>query len=151
MKRYRVDVDLGDRFWLVHVPDLDRSTQARHLREVEGMARDLVAVMLDVAPDSFDLDIQVATPPAAADHLHRAETLRDSARQAQAAAAAELRKAARALRQEGLPLRDVGQVLGVSYQRAHQLVDDGNPLLQPARLVPEPRRSTTAIPTCGPC
>ena len=43
---YRVEVEHGDRFWLVHVPEIERSTQARHLREVEAMARDLVAVVL---------------------------------------------------------------------------------------------------------
>jgi hypothetical protein len=33
------------RFWLIHVPEIDRHTQARHLREIDTMARDLVAVM----------------------------------------------------------------------------------------------------------
>jgi transposase-like protein len=32
------------------------------------------------------------------------------------------REAARILHEEGMPLRDVGRVLGVSHQRAHQLV-----------------------------
>lgn len=45
-------------FWLIRVPEVDRATQARHLREVEAMARDLIAIMEDVAPDSFALDVQ---------------------------------------------------------------------------------------------
>jgi hypothetical protein len=33
-----------------------------------------------------------------------------------------MRAAAQELSRSGMPLRDIGQLLGVSYQRAHQLV-----------------------------
>jgi hypothetical protein len=56
------------------------------------------------------------------EHLLRAEKLRDEARHAQAAAAEEVRLAARQLKNDGLPLRDIGVLLHVSYQRAGQLV-----------------------------
>jgi len=52
---YHVRVERGDRYWLVHMVELDRWTQARTLREADPMARDLVAMMADVAPGSFDL------------------------------------------------------------------------------------------------
>ena len=52
----------------------------------------------------------------------QAEQLREQSRLAQASAAAEVRHAARLLTEQGLGLCDVGAVLGVSYQRAHQLV-----------------------------
>lgn len=93
-----------------------------HLREVEEVARDLVAVMLDVDADSFDLEVSVQLPEEVAEHLARADALRKEAASAQAAAAAEVRAAARALADQGMPLRDVGKALGISYQRAHQLV-----------------------------
>jgi hypothetical protein len=41
---------------------------------------------------------------------------------AQAEAAAQVRAATRELHDNGLPVRDVGRILGVPYQRAHQLV-----------------------------
>jgi hypothetical protein len=39
----------------------------------------------------------------------------------QAEAAAEARLAAKELHDQGVPVRDIGRALGVSYQRAHQL------------------------------
>ena len=110
------------RFWLIHVPEIDRHTQARHLREIDTMARDLVAVMTGQDPAGIQLTVDIHTPDSAAAHLTRAAELREESHRAQAAAAAELREAARELKNTGMPLRDIGQLLDVSYQRAHQLV-----------------------------
>jgi hypothetical protein len=40
-------------------PEVQRTTQARTLREVEPMARDLIAIMEDVPADSFTLFMDV--------------------------------------------------------------------------------------------
>ena len=124
---YQVRVERGDRYWLVHVVELDRWTQARTLREVQLMARDLIATMAGVAPDSVELTIDIALPDEVATHLKQAEQLREQSRRAQSSAAAEVRQAARLLAEQGLSLRDVGTALGVSYQRAHQLVSSQTP------------------------
>ncbi|MGH3973534.1 MAG: hypothetical protein ACRDS9_09430, partial [Pseudonocardiaceae bacterium] len=63
-----------------------------------------------------------ALPDEVTMHLKQAEQLREQSRQAQACAAAEVRQAARLLAEQGMSLRDVGTALGVSYQRAHQLI-----------------------------
>lgn len=122
---YSVRVQRSGRFWAVYVPEVDRWTQARRLREIDEMARDLIAVMLDVASDSFELDIDVAMPDDAAEHLRRAEQLRTTAIKAQSDAAAEVRAAALSLQRSGIPLRDLGRLLGVSFQRAGQLTKGG--------------------------
>lgn len=122
MTSYRVDVERDGKFWHVRVPAVNRSTQARTLREVEAMARDLIAIMDDVAPGSVGIDMHLALPPEVAAHLRRSAELREVSARAQAEAAAEVRRAAQQLHQDGLTLRDIGQALGVSYQRAHQLV-----------------------------
>jgi hypothetical protein len=44
------------RWWLVRVPGVG-ITQARRLSEVEPMARDLIATVLDVAADSFEVRV----------------------------------------------------------------------------------------------
>lgn len=60
MRTYRVEVRRGERWWVLSVPDIPAAHgQARALREVEATARDLSAVMLDVAGDSFDLDVVI--------------------------------------------------------------------------------------------
>ena len=68
------------------------------------------------------VDYDIRLPDAVAEHLRRFEELRATSAEAQAAAAAEIRSAARQLHEQGVALRDVGKVLGVSHQRAHQLV-----------------------------
>ncbi|MGH3719033.1 MAG: hypothetical protein ACRDRI_09380 [Pseudonocardiaceae bacterium] len=125
MKNYTAHVTRDGRFWLVHIPEIDRHTQARNLREIDVMARDLVAIMERVEPDSFELTVDITMPGAAAEHLRRAEHLRAQAARAQADAAAEVRAAAAELRGSGIPLRDVGKLLGVSHQRADQLTKQG--------------------------
>ncbi|MGL5850473.1 MAG: hypothetical protein ACRCZD_06765 [Phycicoccus sp.] len=122
MVTYTATAERDGRSWLVHVSEVDRHTQARTLREIEPMARDLVAVMLDVEPASVNIDVQVRLPEDAAQHLDRARRLREEAAEANSAAARESRAAARALAGHGMPLRDIGAALGVSHQRAAQLL-----------------------------
>jgi DNA-binding transcriptional MerR regulator len=74
-------------------------------------------------PKSIELEVELEVPRHVAQHLERAGLLREEeSRRAQAAAAEELREAAKELKGTGMPLREIGQLLDVSYQRAHQLV-----------------------------
>lgn len=59
MRTYTAQVERDGRYWLIRVPQIDRCTQARSLREVETMARDLVAVMTEAEPDSFELSVLI--------------------------------------------------------------------------------------------
>jgi predicted RNase H-like HicB family nuclease len=122
VKTYRAVVNHGERYWLVYIPEIDRYTQARTLAEVEPIARDLIALWFEVPESSFDIDIQVQLPDGVGHHLQLAAKYTEDAAHAQAAAAAERRAAARAPKAEGLTVRDIGAALGVSHQRAQQLV-----------------------------
>lgn len=119
---YRVTAERSEKYWAVYVREIDRWTQARNLREIEPMARDLIAVMEQVPADSFSVDIDIQRPATVAARLHRAKELAAVAAAAQSESAAEVRLAARELHDDGVPLRDIGTILGVSFQRAHQLV-----------------------------
>ena len=55
MKTYTVEATRAGSVWLVHVPEIKRTTQARNEAEIEPMARDLVAVMRGVSPASVAL------------------------------------------------------------------------------------------------
>jgi len=46
------------------VPEIDRVTQARNINEVDDMARDLIAIMTGVEPDSFDWTYESSSPTA---------------------------------------------------------------------------------------
>jgi DNA-directed RNA polymerase specialized sigma24 family protein len=124
---YKATVERDGRFWLVRVEGVG-ATQARHLRELDAMARDLVAVMTDLDADEVEVEYDFRLPGSVQDHLERAEQLRQESARANSASAAELRAAVRELADEGLTVRDIGQVLGMSYQRAHQLLSDEEPL-----------------------
>jgi hypothetical protein len=124
VKTYHAEVDRDGKFWRVRVPEVGRTTQARNLREVEPMARDLIAIMDDIPEDSFKLNVRITLPEEIQAELERSAALRAEAARAQSEAAQLSRHAAALLHNQGLPLRDVGQALGVSFQRAKQLVDE---------------------------
>jgi hypothetical protein len=128
LKTYHAEVDRDGAVWRVRVPEVQRTTQARKLSEVEPMARDLIAIMDDIPADSFSLDVTIVLPADVQEELERSAVLRQDAARSQAAAAAASRRAARRLRDQGLPLQDVGRALGVSFQRAKQLIDEADKL-----------------------
>jgi hypothetical protein len=130
MKTYRAELERDGRFWRVRVPDIDRTTQARNLSEAEAMARDLIAIMADVPQNSFDVDMKIMLPEDVQLELDQSIALREQAKQSQAEAARLSRDAAQRLHNLGLSLRDIGRALGVTFQRAKQLVDEAG---QPGR------------------
>jgi hypothetical protein len=110
------------KFWIIEIPDIDGMTQARSVKEIDVMVRDLISIMTETEPDSFDVNMQLLLPDDVAATLKRAGELRDIADSARKEAAIESRRAAKALRASGLTVRDIGAALGISFQRAHQLV-----------------------------
>lgn len=122
MSIYHAEVQRAGKYWHIRVPEIDRVTQARNVAEIETMARDLIAIMEDVEPDSFDLTVAIKLPEETQAHIDAARELRREADAMSQRAAEEARTAARELAAE-MPLRDVAGVLGVSHQRAHQLVN----------------------------
>src|SRR5262245_10432493 len=118
---YRATVERDGRFWLVRVEGVG-ATQARHLRELDAMATDLVGVMTDAPPDEIEVEYDFVLPASVQEHLDRAAELRSESSRANTAAAEEVRAAARELADSGLPQRDIGRLLGVSHQRAAQLL-----------------------------
>lgn len=132
MRTYRVDVERGasGRWWVLHVPEVPGAhSQSRRIDQVDEVARELVALMDDEAPEEFALDVRVELPSEVREELARSEQLREHAARERSEAARLVRDAARRLSEHGLPLRDIGSVLGVSFQRAKQLVDEGKKLV----------------------
>lgn len=118
----------GDRYWLVHIPEIDHYTQARTVAEIDTMARDLIATLRGLDPTDIALDIDIALPGDARQRLDEAANLREQEARMRRAAADNVRDAAASLHRSGIPLRDIGKLLGVSFQRAGQLVQgDSNP------------------------
>jgi len=121
--KYEVTVTRDGKWWMVEVPELDILTQARRLSEVEEMARSAIAVTTQ--GDDFDIVL----------HYGDIGSMKlDAEVYAIAAEKAELNALgstvsrhqatlARRLAGEHVPVRDIGAILGVSFQRAQQLVN----------------------------
>lgn len=122
MNHYTAIATRDGAYWLVHVPDIDQHTQARSLAEVEPMARDLISLVLDVPADSFELEWRTDLPESVQHHLGLASKYAKEAAWYQSEAAIERRFAAREMRAVGMTVRDIGAALGISHQRAQQLI-----------------------------
>ncbi len=120
-KTYDVRTWREEGFWVIDIDELGLTTQARRLDQVEYMARDAIALWLDAAEESFDVAVQRRIPEEIASRVGHLSEARERASRAQAEAAAEARELARSLHEAGYPMRDIGELLGVSYQRAQQL------------------------------
>ncbi len=122
---YDVEVYREGRWWMVAIPALDGLTQARRLSEVEEMAADYIAVSTDVPLSTVTVRV-TQLRVAETDVLpteRRIEVLRRQAADAEAEIARLSAPLARELAEHDVPVRDIGEVLGVSHQRAHQLVN----------------------------
>jgi hypothetical protein len=123
---YQVTARPSGKYWHVDVPSIGRVTQAKTARDVAAMAKELITIM--TGQDNPEVSVDYGVSPDVAVHLRRARQARAAEDAARETAARELRAAARALRDDDhLTLADVGAVLGVSHQRAHQLLTTRRP------------------------
>lgn len=124
--QYDVNVTRDGKWWMVEVPAIDGLTQARRVSEVEDMARDLIAVMLDVPLSTVELGRVDWDIPGVGDvsaTVAELSSLRAAAHEAETLAAKLMRDTAESLVAADVPLRDAGALLGVSHQRVGQLVN----------------------------
>jgi len=122
---YQATVTREDGWWMVYVPEIEGLTQARRLSEAELMARELIAVTTNrpLSEISVNVNVDTIAGVAVADTVAQVSASRAEAARLEATATAKARELARELVARDIPLRDVGTILGVSHQRAHQLVN----------------------------
>jgi hypothetical protein len=124
MRSYDATVTRDGKWWMVAIPEIDGLTQARRLSEAEKMAREYVAVTLDLPLDSVAIRLHIGSV-AGIDVSETLAEIRDGRqRVAELEAATRERSSelARRLSAANIPVRDIGTMMGVSFQRAHQLV-----------------------------
>jgi predicted RNase H-like HicB family nuclease len=110
----------GD-WWAVSVPDVPGVfSQAKRLDQVREMAREAIALMLDIQPDSFDLDLRLEAPELGV-RVKEVKALRDEASRLSQEASDATGHLVRDLVSQGLSVRDVGVLLGLSPQRVSQI------------------------------
>ncbi|GAC81764.1 hypothetical protein SAMN04488550_2573 [Gordonia malaquae] len=130
MTTYRLDVYRDDRWWMIRIPQLDGVnghdeglTQARTYGDIETEARDYITLVADVAPSTIDLDVHVTIDDL---DVTAAEQRITASRKAAAVAEREALNDASAtayrLQKAGVSQRDIGEIIGVSYQRVGQIL-----------------------------
>lgn len=113
---YTVQATPAGKYWNVYVPALDRSTQARNIKEIALIAKDLITVITEESPPQINVEYVVP------EDVQEAIRLKAQAQHLKTQARAKQRQAAQILHDKGMTLRDIGALLGISYQRVHQLV-----------------------------
>ena len=124
VRRFHANAYLEGKWWMVEVPELSALTQARKLTEVTQMTRELIAVQLDIPIDSFELEMTIerVNDLEIADRVAKIQAEKARAQELERQATAEAQELARELAEAKLTVREIGVILGVSHQRAHQLL-----------------------------
>ncbi|UZJ24764.1 HicB family toxin-antitoxin system [Rhodococcus antarcticus] len=121
---YQVEVTREGKWWMVAVPALDVITQARRYADIGTTARELVAVVTDEPLSHVTVHIHLRDVdgiPNLDDTVTELTTRAAAAEQERKDLQARKAALAQSLVKANVPVRDVGSLLGVSYQRAQQL------------------------------
>jgi hypothetical protein len=123
MTTYHVEATRQGRWWALQCLELPSAfSQVTRLDKAAETIREAIAFVAQVAADSFEIEIIPKVPDSYTSEVRAAEQARALASSANRQAADHSRAAARALAKAGFTLRDIGVVMGISHQRAAQLV-----------------------------
>lgn len=119
---YTARTTRDEHWWTVTVDEVPGLfTQARRLDQIEDMVRDALMLFPEVESDPEHATVDVVVDAAIAARAEDARQLRRQAEKSQAAATDAMTQTAKALSSQGLPYRDIGRLLGVSFQQAQKL------------------------------
>lgn len=114
--------DPEDDAWNVHVKGIEGcQTYGRSLRQAHAHIREALALWLDREPET--LTIRDELPPSLSEIAEGVARARREADQAGTRAKRETTEAVRRLTELGLSRRDAAELLGLSHQRVHQLLE----------------------------
>ncbi len=126
--RYRASAQRDPRTgtWAFQIEGIDGAFgDTRRLDTLRRDAADVLELALDLPDGSIDPDDIVIADvhvPELDELIRAVRAARTNAETAARQAATTTEQAARRLHEAGLPVRDVGSLLGVTFQRAHQLI-----------------------------
>jgi len=125
MKTYNITVTREGKWWMIDVPAIDGLTQARRLSQIKDMAISLIAITVDVPASHVDVNVvaMIVDGIDLVEQRRQIDAEREAARDAELKAAALTVDLVRKLNADHVPLRDIGEAVGVSFQRVHQLLN----------------------------
>ena len=129
--------------WVVHIPEIDRTTRTARLSQVEGVARDLVSRLGHGEAATSRVVVNLLVHDGLMDLLDAAAAARQDRDRVSVEAVTLRRGLARGLAAEGFAVRDVAGLLGLSIVRAQQLIGEGS------APVPMPTKPVTSGQSAG--
>ena len=124
METFNATARRQGKWWVIEIPELGQTSQARTVAEVQEMATDLAAVIRDVDPSEVQVNVSVDTPELPEATWRQAREKTHQAQQLTREAAAASREVVTSLRSSGYTLRDIAAILGISHQRVSQLTSE---------------------------
>lgn len=115
---YQVKAQPDGKYWCIEVPAIGRAIMATSVREIETMAKDLIEIM--TGEQNPAIAVEYINLP---DEVGESIKLKAEAERVEAEARDKQRQAVVSLHDMGMPFREIGAILGISYQRAHQLAN----------------------------
>ncbi|MDP9846372.1 hypothetical protein [Streptosporangium lutulentum] len=151
MSTYHVTASRDEDWWglVVGGPGLKRTyhTQVKRLDHAEAMARDLIALMLEIDESEVgDIDVILADAELA-EELAATQQAREAAERQREEAGRRTRQIAQRMRARGYSQRDIGVLLGISHQAVGKLLDEkAGPIPSGQRLRKKATPSTSGKP-----
>jgi tetratricopeptide (TPR) repeat protein len=111
-------------WWVLQGVEYGAVSQVRRLADAATEIREALAYLSGLAEDAFDIEVTYTPPP---DYLEAQQKYEQALKQvddAKAAAHHHNRAAAKTLSNIGMTTRDIGTIMGISHQRAAQLIKD---------------------------
>ena len=115
--KYHVQATPEGKYWAITIPEINRSTMATSIHNIDDMATDLIDIMTGEKNPEYTVEF-LGLPEevqASLQAKHEAQLAHERAQKTQHAAIVRLQTM-------GLSLRDIGRILGLSYQRVHQVL-----------------------------
>jgi hypothetical protein len=113
-------------FWFARVEGVPGAlVQARRLDQVVPRAREVLGMLLEVPEASLDVRLEVdltKMSPEAEEAVRKTVEARRRAELESVLSSSLMRTTTKMLASAGLTVRDIGEVLGISHQRAAQLL-----------------------------
>jgi predicted RNase H-like HicB family nuclease len=123
---YVVIATRAGEWWALEVPGVPgASSRARRLDQAEGAAREAIAVLLEIPADSFGIEVEPELEGPSGELLHVARIAREQAEFAQEEARTKTIAAVQTFAGQGMTVRDIGRLIGVSHQQAAKLLRRG--------------------------
>lgn len=122
MTIYTANVSRDENWWVVTVDEVPGLfTQAKRLDQIPAMVKDALTLFPELENSPASATIRLAIQGDIGQLSSTVQDVRDQAERAQTISRETMRNAARVLANQGLPYRDIGELLGVSFRRAQKL------------------------------